>query len=91
MAKVTPLQSVPATTFGYREGDIARALAEALRHQKPAADIEAVFSDLVFLPADATERAESIWLARELLTGLVETYRPTPSITPPATQRGTRP
>ena len=84
MANVTPLHPTasPAVTFRYREGDIARALAEALKRPQHAADIEAVFSDLMFLPTDETERAEAVWLARELLMGLVGTYRPTPPATP---------
>lgn len=35
-------------TYRYKHGDIARALAEGLKHERIAADIEQVLHDVLF-------------------------------------------
>lgn len=74
MANVTELHPTPApaVTFRYRAGDITRALAEGLRHETVADDVEAVLSALLF---SADEHA--IDSARELLADLLEAHRAT--------------
>ena len=74
MANVTELHPTPAPsiTFRYRAGDITRALAEGLRHEAVADDVEAVLSGLLFSPDE-----HAIDSARELLADLLEAYRAT--------------
>lgn len=74
MAKVTALHPTPApsVTFRYRAGDITRALAEGLRHEQVADDVETVVYDLLFIADQHT-----IDSARELLADLLEAHRAT--------------
>jgi hypothetical protein len=52
MTNVTPLHPTPTTTYRYKAGDITRALAEGLKHEGIAADIEQVLHDVLFFPRD---------------------------------------
>lgn len=71
MTKVTHLR--PATTvYRYKAGDITRALAEGLRHEAVADDVEAVLSGLLF-----SSDEHAIDSTRELLADLLEAYRAT--------------
>ncbi|WP_373190478.1 hypothetical protein [Halomonas sp.] len=72
MANVTELHPTPAPAFRYKAGDITRALAEGLRHEAVADDVEAVLSGLLFSPDE-----HAIDSARELLADLLEAYRAT--------------
>lgn len=74
MANVTELHPTPApaVTFRYRAGDITRALAEGLRHEQVADDVETVLYDLLFIADQHT-----IDSARELLADLLEAHRAT--------------
>lgn len=54
MTKVTHLH--PTTTvYRYKAGDITRALAEGLKHEVVAADIEKVLRDVLFFPEHDAE------------------------------------
>jgi hypothetical protein len=66
MSNVTRLASKPKTTYRHQVGDITRALAEGLRHDLIAADIELALHDLLFIagPEDAL-------VTRELLSKLL--------------------
>ena len=67
MTKVTHLN--PATTvYRYKAGDITRALAEGLKHEGIAADIEKVLHDVLFFPEhDADEQYEALCAESEVL------------------------
>ncbi|MFT4941506.1 MAG: hypothetical protein ACI88A_004576 [Paraglaciecola sp.] len=49
-SKATRLHSNTDATDRYKHGDIARALAEGLKHERIAADIEQVLHDVLFFP-----------------------------------------
>ncbi|ERS81609.1 hypothetical protein Q672_09880 [Marinobacter sp. EVN1] len=50
MTNVTLLHPTPTTIYRYKAGDITRALAEGLKHESIAADIEKVLHDVLFFP-----------------------------------------
>lgn len=77
MNNVTQIRPNPAQTYYYRKGDIVRALAEALRHEQIAEDVEAALSELLFLPADEAERESIVDSARILLSDLLDTWKHT--------------
>jgi len=72
MANVTTLHPTPAPVFRYKAGDITRALAEGLRHEAVADDVEAVLSGLLFSPDE-----HAIDSARLMLADLLEAHQTT--------------
>ncbi|WP_199451663.1 hypothetical protein [Marinobacter sp. bablab_jr008] len=72
MSNVTPLHPTPTTTYRYRAGDITRALAEGLKHEGIAADIEQVLHDVLFFPEhDASEQYGALCAASYVLYNLL--------------------
>jgi hypothetical protein len=77
MSNVTQLHSntdaTDATdaTDRYKHGDIARALAEGLKHERIAADIEQVLHDVLFFPEQEHERYGALVAASHVLHNLL--------------------
>lgn len=53
-------------TYRYKQGDIGRALAQGLRYEMIAADIEGALHDLLFVA-----EPEDVINAREMISGLL--------------------
>ena len=58
-------------TYRYKHGDIARALAEGLKHERIAADIEQVLHDVLFFPEPEHERYGALVAASNVLHNLL--------------------
>lgn len=72
MTNVTLLHPTPTTTYRYKAGDITRALAEGLKHEGIAADIEKVLHDVLFFPEhDADEQYGALCAASDVLYNLL--------------------
>jgi hypothetical protein len=74
MSNVTQLHSATDATDAtdrYRQGDIARALAEGLKHERIAADIEQVLHDVLFFPEQEHERYGALVAASNVLHNLL--------------------
>ena len=67
MSNVTQLHSNTDATDHYKQGDIARALAEGLKHEEIAADIEQALEHLLFIAGP-----EDVLAVRELLSRLLQ-------------------
>ncbi|MEC9388078.1 MAG: hypothetical protein VX393_17125 [Pseudomonadota bacterium] len=79
MTNVTPLHPTPTTTYRYKAGDITRALAEGLKHEGIAADIEQVLHDVLFFPEhDASEQYGALCAASYVLYNLLPANGTTP-------------
>jgi len=79
MTNVTPLHPTPTTTYRYKAGDITRALAEGLKHEGMAADIEQVLHDVLFFPEhDASEQYGALCAASYVLYNLLHANGTTP-------------
>jgi len=62
----------PARAFKYKRGDITRALAEGLKHEVVAADIEQVLHDVLFFPEhDESEQYGALCAASYVLHNLL--------------------
>lgn len=72
MLPTTTLHPTPAPAISFRAGDIARALAEGLKHGQVADDIDAVLSDLLFTGDDHAHD-----IAREMLFDLLKAHSST--------------
>jgi hypothetical protein len=71
MTTVTRLHSTTDATDRYKQGDIARALAEGLKHERIAADIEQVLHDVLFFPDHDHERYGALVAASHVLHNLL--------------------
>jgi len=67
MNNVTQLHDHTDATDRYQHGDICRALAEGLKHEQIAADIEQALEHLLFIAGP-----EDILAAREVLSRLLQ-------------------
>jgi hypothetical protein len=71
MTNVTRLHSNTDATDRYKQGDIARALAEGLKHERIAADIEQVLHDVLFFPEQEHQRYGALVAASHVLHNLL--------------------
>jgi hypothetical protein len=71
MSNVTQLNSATDATDRYKHGDIIRALAEGLKHEGIAADIEQVLHDVLFFPEQEHERYGALVAASNVLHNLL--------------------
>jgi hypothetical protein len=71
MSNVTQLHDHTDATDRYQHGDIARALAEGLKHERIAADIEQVLHDVLFFPDHDHERYGALCAASNVLHNLL--------------------
>jgi len=71
MSNVTQLHDHTDATDRYQQGDIARALAEGLKHERIAADIEQVLHDVLFIPDHDHERYGALCAASNVLHNLL--------------------
>ena len=72
MSNVTPLNPKPSINYRYKRGDITRALAEGLKHEVVAADIEQVLHDVLFFPEhDESEQYGALCAASYVLHNLL--------------------
>jgi hypothetical protein len=71
MSNVTQLHSNTDATDRYKHGDITRALAEGLKHERIAADIEQVLHDVLFFPEQEHERYGALVAANHVLHNLL--------------------
>jgi hypothetical protein len=71
MSNVTQLHSNTDAADHYKQGDIARALAEGLKHEGIAADIEQVLHDVLFIPDHDHERYGALCAASNVLHNLL--------------------
>jgi menaquinone-dependent protoporphyrinogen IX oxidase len=71
MSNVTQLHSATDATDRYKQGDIARALAEGLKHEGITADIEQVLHDVLFFPEQEHERYGALVAASSVLHNLL--------------------
>lgn len=71
MTNVTQIRPTSGT-YRYRDGDIVRALAQGVRHEVVAADIERVLRDILFFPEESEDkRYDAICEASNLLHNLL--------------------
>jgi hypothetical protein len=71
MTNITRLHSNTDAADRYKHGDIARVLAEGLKHERIAADIEQVLHDVLFLPDHNHERYGALCAASHVLHNLL--------------------
>jgi hypothetical protein len=71
MSNITQLHSSTDATDHYKQGDITRALAEGLKHEGIAADIEQVLHDVLFIPDHDHERYGALCAASNVLHNLL--------------------
>jgi hypothetical protein len=71
MSNVTQIHDHTDATDRYQHGDIARALAEGLKHERIAADIEQVLHDVLFIPDHDHERYGALCAASNVLHNLL--------------------
>ena len=67
MTNVTRLTGKPQAAYQYQTGDITHALAEGLKHEEIAADIEQALEHLLFIAGP-----EDVLAVRELLSRLLQ-------------------
>jgi hypothetical protein len=71
MSNVTQLHSPIDATDRYKHGDITHALAEGLKYERIAADIEQVLHDVLFFPEQEHERYGALVAASNVLHNLL--------------------